>query len=188
MNVPEPVAGLVSYRPEFLDRTAASALQTRLTAAAPWQQESLKLYGREVTVPRLVAWFGDSGVNYRYSGADHRCDGWLPELEPVVLRLAAEHGLVSNLVLVNRYRSGVDHMGWHTDAERGLGRRIASLSLGATRRFLVRPPGGARSCSLDLEHGSLLLMDGRLRHALPKTRRAVAERLNLTFRWVEPGA
>ncbi len=187
MNVPEPVAGLVSYRPEFLERNAASALQTCLMAAAPWRQESLKLYGREVAVPRLVAWYGDAGVNYRYSGADHRCDGWLPELEPLVRGLAAEHGLVSNLVLVNRYRSGADYMGWHTDAERGLGKRIASLSLGAARRFLVRPPGGTRSCALELEHGSLLLMDGALRHALPKTRRPVAERLNLTFRWVEPG-
>ena len=178
---------LLSYRPGWLDAAAASVLEVCLRQQVVWRQESLSLYGRRVQVPRLVAWCGDAGVNYRYAGADHVCDGWLLPLLQLRGRLEAELGLRCNLVLLNRYRDGSDYMGWHTDDERGHERCIASVSLGATRRFLVRPEGAERagagpSVPFDLQHGSLLLMDGSIRHSLPKTRRPVAERINLTYR------
>jgi alkylated DNA repair dioxygenase AlkB len=176
------------YLPDYLDPEAGVRLAERLREQAAWQQETLRLYGRAVRVPRLVAWYGDGGLNYRYSGIDHRCSGWLPELAALRDRLAAEHGLHSNLVLLNRYRDGADYMGWHRDAETGHGRCIASVSLGATRRFLLRRREQQRAERLDLGHGSLLLMDARVRHALPRTRRPVGERINLTFRQLtEPG-
>ncbi|MFU8814094.1 MAG: alpha-ketoglutarate-dependent dioxygenase AlkB family protein [Pseudomonadales bacterium] len=181
---------MLSYRSAWIDSPAASALQDYLRQQVCWRQESLQLYGRRVRVPRQVAWFGDVGVNYRYAGADHRCAGWLPPLERLRARLADELGWYCNLVLLNRYRGGDDYMGWHADDERGHKPPVASVSLGATRRFLVRPrdeedpPGARRSLPLDLEHGSLLLMDGRMRHTLPKTRRPVPERINLTYRCI----
>jgi len=175
------LAGL-DYRPEFLARDEAAALHVELLAAAAWQQESLRLFGRQVAVPRLLAWYGDPGLNYRYSGADHPCDGWLPALEALRRRLQTALHLPFNFVLVNRYRHGADYMGWHRDDERGMGRWVASVSLGAPRRFLVRGEGEQRSHRLDLAAGSLLVMDGRLRHSLPRTRAAVGERINLTFR------
>lgn len=173
------------YLPGFLDAAAAAALQQALAADAAWQEESLHLYGRRVPVPRLLAWCGDAGLNYRYSGADHPCTGWLPALDGLRRRLAEEIGVPGNMVLMNRYRNGNDYMGWHSDDERGLASRVVSVSLGATRRFLLRPPGAAQSVRLDLAHGSVLVMDGTIRHALPRTRRPVAERINLTFRRLE---
>jgi alkylated DNA repair dioxygenase AlkB len=170
------------YLPGFLSRREADKLFDALLARVQWRTERIVLFGRSVAVPRLVAWCGDPGINYRYSGADHPCAGWIDELAMLRERLAAAHGFPSALVLLNRYRDGADGMGWHTDDERGHGPWIASVTLGAPRRFLVRPLPGRPAVGLTLEHGSLLFMRGTLPHALPKTRRPTGERVNLTFR------
>lgn len=180
--------GSFVYRPGWLCAREAAALFETLEHCVSWRHEWLHLYGRRTAVPRLLAWFGDRGLNYRYSGADHPCEGWLPALEPLRRRLLEELDLCSNFVLVNRYRDGSDYMGWHADDERGLGPAVASVSLGSTRRFLLRVPDRARSLPLDLEHGSLLVFDGALRHSLPRSRRALAERINLTFRYIGTAA
>lgn len=173
------------YLPGFLDERQAAALFEWLLHGLDWRQEWLYLYGRRTPVPRLLSWSGDAGLNYRYSGTDHVCDGWQPALLALRRRLASALGMPSNFVLINRYRHGGDYMGWHADDERGLASTVASVSLGATRRFLLRPPGWQSSERLDLENGSVLLMDGSVRHSLPRTRRAVGERINLTFRHIE---
>lgn len=178
----------VEYVPDFLSAEEAASLFERLLAEVDWQREFLRLYGRTVPVPRLLAWFGRDGINYRYSGADHRCHGWHPALGNIHDRVSAHLGQTCNLVLLNRYRGGTDYMGWHRDDERGHGPQVASLSLGAPRRFLVRPPGESRSRGIDLEPGSLLVMDGSLEHSLPRTRRPVGERINLTFRHIVSAA
>ncbi len=180
------------YCSDFLREDAAWRLFRVLLVEFAWARERLHLYGRPVTVPRLLAWGGDAGLNYRYAGADHVCSGWAETLLPLRRQVEAHAGLEFNLVLLNRYRSGADYMGWHTDDEPGLGATVASLSLGAERRFLLRPPGGpdaasVRSQRLDLAHGSLLLMDGNVPHSLPRTRKPVDERINLTFRRLETG-
>ncbi len=183
---PEPC-----YLTGFLGSTQAEALFQELLGGVPWRHERVQLYGRRVTVPRLLGWYGEPGLNYRYAGVDHRCEGWRPSLAALRERLDRELGVPSNLVLLNRYRDGTDCMGWHRDDEPGLARRIVSVSLGAQRRFLVRPPGDEgrpareRSQAFDLEHGSVLVMDGGWRHSLPRTRRPVGERINLTFRLVD---
>jgi alkylated DNA repair dioxygenase AlkB len=170
---------------DFLPADEADALLATLLVEVPWQQEQLVIFGRATRVPRLLAWCGDAGLNYRYSRVDHVCSGWLPSLHRVRCRLADEVGFGCNLVLLNRYRNGDDCMGWHADDEPGLGRQVASVSLGATRRFLLRPLGSKCSRRLNLGGGSLLLMDGRWRHALPRTRQDVGERVNLTFRQLD---
>lgn len=182
-----PVPGC-DYRPAFLTPDEATILFRRLVQKASWHEEWLHLYGRRIRVPRMLAWYGDAGVNYRYSGSDHVGEGWLPELQPLRARLAAELRIPANFVLVNRYRDGSDYMGWHSDDERGLSGPVASVSLGATRRFLVRPHGQPRSDKLDLEHGALLLLEGSLAHSLPRTSKPTGERINLTFRCIDPGA
>ena len=80
-------------------------------------------------------------------------------------------------------------MGWHSDNESELGPQpvIASLSLGATRRFVLKHRREAsRKLELPLAHGSLLVMRGdtqaNYKHSLPRTARPVGERINLTFR------
>jgi alkylated DNA repair dioxygenase AlkB len=128
-------------------------------------------------------------MSYRYSGTEFEPRAWPGILLTIRARLADELGLDFNSVLANRYRDGRDAMGWHSDDERELGSAptIASLSLGATRRFVLKHRlHPERKLALDLPRGSLLVMSGatqrHYRHALPRTARPVGERINLTFR------
>jgi alkylated DNA repair dioxygenase AlkB len=169
----------------------ATRLFEALRAGIRWQQEAIVIFGQRRQVPRLVAWHGDPGAGYRYSGTDHHPEPWTPELESIRERASALSGARFNAVLLNLYRDGRDGMGWHADDEPELGRNpaIGSVSLGATRRFCLRHRRRKDlKVDLDLPHGSLLLMGGATQHhwvhALPKTRRAAGERINLTFRWV----
>lgn len=191
MAAPEPLsdragAGGSGWRllPEFLPRAEADGLFERLLERVAWGTEPFRIFGREIPAPRLVAWCGDPGLNYRYAGTDHPCAGWLPELGPPRLRLAETCGFASRLALLNRYRSGMDCMGWHTDDEPGQGGVVATLSLGAVRRFRMRPAAGLPAVAVELGHGSLLLMAAALPHALPRTRRAIGERISVSFRTV----
>lgn len=184
----------VSLAPHFLTPAEAAALLTELTAAVPWRHEPIKLFGQEVLQPRLTAWYGDAGATYRYSGLQLEPLPWLPVLQELRQRVQAAAGVAFNSVLLNLYRHGQDSMGWHADDEPELGPNpvIASLSLGATRRFRLRPRPGAdfahAPVGLELSSGSLLLMRGETQHhwqhAVPKTTRPTAPRLNLTFRMV----
>ena len=177
----------------WLDPGVASALMERLLREVPWEVHRIRMFGREVASPRLSCWIGDADAAYRYSGSRFEPRPWLPALAALRERLASELEHPFNSVLANRYRSGADAMGWHADDEPELGPEplIASVSLGATRRFLLRHRHHpARRLSLDLEPGSLLLMAGRTqrywKHALPRTARPAGERINLTYRHVQP--
>lgn len=156
-----------------------------------WEARTARVYGREVAVPRLTAWYGSAP--YRYSGIDHAVAALPPALEEIRGRLAELCGAPFNSVLANLYRTGRDSVGWHADDEPELGAQpvIASLSLGATRCFAVRRRGETtRAAAWDLAHGDLVVMSGRsqldYQHAVPKSLRlggrAVGERINLTFR------
>lgn len=179
----------VALDPAWLGGADADRLFEALLHGVPWETHRLRLFGREVASPRLSCWIGDPDARYRYSGTLFEPRPWPRVLPPLRERLRDELGIDFNSVLANRYRGGRDAMGWHRDDEPELGRRpaIASVSLGATRRFVLKsvetPP---RRLALDLPHGSLLVMRGdtqRLyRHALPRTAKPVGERINLTFR------
>ncbi|MBE7376602.1 alpha-ketoglutarate-dependent dioxygenase AlkB [Pseudomonas sp. AL-54] len=181
------------YLPHWLDRTTADVWLRRLIDETPWEQPQVRLYGRTLAVPRLVAWYGDAAARYRYSGLLHEPRPWTPLLEEIRRRLQVEVDGRFNGVLLNLYRDGQDAMGWHSDDEPELGREplLASLSLGAVRRFDLRRKGGSRiEHSLELGHGSLLVMSGATQHhwqhQIPRTRRAPMPRLNLTFRLIHP--
>jgi alkylated DNA repair dioxygenase AlkB len=184
------------YDPGWLPAPEADKLFATLRQAIAWETHRIRLFGREVASPRLSCWIGDAGAGYVYSGTRFEPRAWPAALLPLRERLQDELAVPFNSVLANRYRDGRDGMGWHSDDEPELGPRpaIASLSLGAPRRFLLKPrERGAQSerLALELGHGSLLLMAGdsqrRYRHALPKTARAVGERINLTFRRILAG-
>lgn len=170
------------------DRVLA-ALLTEL-ALAP---ETIRMFGRDVAVPRLVAFHGERGRRYRYSGRDHEALPWTPSLLAIVERVRDYTDTPYDTVLCNLYRDGNDAMGRHSDDEPELGPtpddiRIASVSLGARRTFrLARKGGGARH-SFELGLGDLLIMGGTTQrhwwHDVPRTRRAVGPRLNLTFRCI----
>jgi len=181
--------------PFFLPPREADDALNRLWQELEWSQKEIVLFGRRVLQPRLVAWYGDPGAFYRYSGLTLTPFAWHPLLGQLRDRIERVSGDRFNAVLANAYRDGRDSMGWHSDDEPELGDApvIASLSLGATRRFLLRRrvPGKSKrppSIELSLDHGSLLLMRGdsqkHYQHAVPRTRRPVTLRINLTYRLV----
>jgi alkylated DNA repair dioxygenase AlkB len=189
----------VALLPQWLPAEEAEATFTALYAAIPWETHRLRLFGREVDAPRLSCWIGDPHTSYVYSGTRFEPHPWPSLLANLRERLQRVCGARFNSVLANLYRDGRDSMGWHSDDEPELGDQplIASLSLGAERRFRLRRrlPRTVKSSPADtvnllLPPGSVLRMAGatqRLyRHDLPKTRRAVASRINLTFRWIGP--
>jgi alkylated DNA repair dioxygenase AlkB len=183
----------VRFAPQLIPPGSADAWLGRLVADLPWRQQSVRLFGRWIPEPRLTSWHGDPGASYRYSGRTNEPSPWLPVLQELRQEVEQAVGARFNSVLANRYRSGFDHMGWHSDDEPELGPEplIASLSFGAPRRLQFRPrPKGPIALSLDLPPGSLLVMGGqtqrRYQHRVAKTAVAVPERINLTFRWVQP--
>ncbi|MDO7847965.1 alpha-ketoglutarate-dependent dioxygenase AlkB [Hymenobacter sp. M29] len=180
------------FDPGFLSETEAAALLASLSAEVAWEQRTIRLFGQQFPQPRLTAWYGSAEARYTYSGLTWEPRPWTPTLLALRQRLETATGARFNSVLLNLYRDGRDSMGWHADDEPELGPAptIASLSLGATRRFRLRPRSGLvhPPLSVDLASGSLLLMRGATQqhwqHALPKTTRPLGPRLNLTFRWV----
>ena len=177
------------YVPGFLSRTRADDLLASTLAAAAWEHERFKMFGRPVTARRLTAWYGERATSYRYSGVERPAMPWGEDLAALACEVGDAVASRFNFVLVNRYRDGGDRLGWHADNEADLGAEpvIASLSVGAERAFRVRPRGGGASVGKVLAHGSLVLMWGRsqhdFRHAVPPTARPVGERLSFTFRW-----
>jgi len=153
-----------------------------------WQSEQIYIYGRWLPVPRLMAWYGDQGADYRYSGVDHQPLPWTKELLALKKDVEAVCRQPFNSVLANLYRDGRDSMGCHADNEKELGANplIASLSFGETRLLRFRHNRNRMTVDIELSHGDLLIMAGELqhhwRHELPKTRQAKQPRINLTFR------
>ncbi|MEP6632915.1 MAG: alpha-ketoglutarate-dependent dioxygenase AlkB [Luteimonas sp.] len=183
----------VAIDPHWLPPRQANALFAALHAAVAWETHRIRLFGREIDSPRLSCWIGDNDAAYTYSRMRFEPHPWPAALAPIRARLREETGVDFNGVLANLYRDGRDAMGWHSDSEPELGVRpvIASLSLGATRRFVLKPiTQSSQTTALDLGSGSLLLMRGdtqhRYRHALPRTAKPVGARINLTFRRILP--
>ena len=176
------------FAADWLPREEADALFTELRDSIEWETHRIRLFGREVDSPRLSSWIGDEGTAYTYSGARFEPHPWPSALAGIRRRLSRELDCGFNSALANRYRDGRDYMGWHSDNESALGPHpvIASLSLGATRRFVLKHREASHKLELRLAHGSLLVMRGNTqancRHSLPRTAKPVGERINLTFR------
>jgi alkylated DNA repair dioxygenase AlkB len=186
--------GLVlRFDERFLTPSEADAAFVALIDEVPWTQHSIRLFGRLQPSPRLSSWHGDADAAYRYSGVRHAPQAWTPTLKALRMQLEIALGERFNSVLCNRYRHGQDSMGWHADDEPELGPQpvIASVNLGATRRFdFKRRDRSSQRYSIELRHGALLVMMGDTQalwlHQIAKTRAPVSERINLTYRWVNP--
>jgi len=185
-----PDADLTLYADIGLTQTPA--LLAQLLASTAWEQHTITLYGSSHPQPRLVAWHGDPGAVYRYSGITHTPRPWTPALAALRDAVASVCNASFNSVLLNYYRDQRDSMGPHADDEPELGPEpvIASLSLGATRRirFRHRTRRDLPGSSFELCDGSLLVMRGATQrhwqHAVPRQARPCGARLNLTFREV----
>ena len=177
---------------QWLPATLADAYFHELLETLAWQQSRIHIHGQEHAIPRLNAWYGDPGCRYGYSGTRFEPLPWTETLTDIKERLTATLGAAFNSMLANRYRDGRDSVAWHSDDEPELGRNpvIASVSLGATRRFTLKHKSrrDIRPLAVDLTHGSLLVMSGQAQHhwlhQVAKTTRIVGERINLTFRYI----
>jgi alkylated DNA repair dioxygenase AlkB len=163
----------------------------RLRAETDWQQRSIRIQGREIPQPRLVAWHGDG--SYTYSGLTLQAAAWSPTLLAIRERVEALTGATFNACLLNLYRDGRDSIGMHSDDEPEFGHEptIASVSLGAERVFdFSKKDGTSAPVHVPLGHGSLVVMAGATqrnwKHGIAKTRERVGERINLTFRLLKP--
>ena len=179
--------GRIDYHDQVVQ--SPEAFLKTLLQEIPFSSEQIMMFGKKVTVPRLVSWHGDPGIHYRYSGTDHVTLPWTPTLLKLK-ELAESHAQVSyNAVLLNLYRSGQDYMSWHADDEKELGINpvISSVSLGSERLFEFKKKlDKTPEISMVLKSGSLLVMSGALQshyhHRLKKEAKINGIRINLTFR------
>ncbi len=179
--------GDIEYYPNFLNSEEAFLFLNELKDRVEWEQPQIKVFGKNHLTPRLVAWFGKE--DYGYSNYKHKAQQSLEALNQIQFRIEQQINAKFNGVLVNFYRNGSDRMGWHSDDEKELGENpvIASLNIGATRRFdFKHKVDKSKKFSIELENGSLLVMKGTIQynwlHQLPAQKKIAGERINLTFR------
>lgn len=181
--------GEVLFYPSLFDTAESERLFNELNTTTQWEQKEIRVPTGMVTLPRLVAWYGDSGKAYTYSGLTFQPHHWTPTIREIKQRVEDTSGIVFNSVLLNLYRSEQDSVGWHSDDEPELGEHpiIASVSFGATREFQFKHRSDAKlKRTVQLTPGSLLLMRGTTqqfwKHQLPKAKDPTEARINLTFR------
>jgi len=187
MDTPAALPAVFRWLPGWIEPAEAGRLLEILRVEIPWEDHSVTIVGREVPVPRRVAYYGP--FPYTYSGILHPARALPPVVAELRDRVEKASGHPFNTVLMNLYRSGSDSVSWHSDDDYPHGGHpaVASLSLGETRRFRIAHKRRAdERHAIDLTSGGLLLMEGTsqvdYRHALPKSAKAVGVRINLTFR------
>ena len=187
-----PYDGIVSDFGRIFTAAEADRYFEILQRDIPWRHDEAVIYGKHIITAREVAWYGDTSYNYGYSGANRIALPWsgvLPELKNRVE--AAIAGICPtrfNSCLLNRYNNGNEGMAWHSDEGQGLAEdsAIASLSLGAARKFAFKHKESKEKREMWLEHGQLILMHGETQkhwlHTILKSTRIQEPRINLTFR------
>jgi len=183
----------VFYLPHLELGSGGDAILHRLIADTPWREEKVIVWAKEYRQPRLTAWYGDPGCDYRYSGITLAPIAWTDLLLDVRRRVETAAATAFNSVLLNYYRDNRDSMGFHSDDEPELGPRpvIASLSLGEERTLVMKHKTNqsVKPVRLRLASGSLLLMKGETqrhwKHGIAKESRPRGPRVNLTFRRID---
>jgi alkylated DNA repair dioxygenase AlkB len=187
-----PKDGYVEYLPGVLSEQFSAHLMSQLQTSLMWESDQLMMFGKKVTTRRKVAWVGDPSCSYTYSGVKKIPQSWTPELLSIKSQLEGLAQSAFNSCLLNLYHDGDDGMGWHSDDEKELDANspIASLSLGARRKFVFRHKEDKTTIPLYLEDGSVLIMRSPTQqfwqHALLKTKTVSMPRINLTFRKIHP--
>ncbi len=175
----------------FYSLPESDRLFKHLQTGLAWQEEAIFIYGKWLKVPRLMCWYGDAEVVYRYSGVNHQPLPWTMALQAAREKVEQRCECAFNSVLANLYRNGQDSMGCHADDEKELGPNpvIASLSLGDERLFKLHHKTSKEKLDIVLGHGDLLIMAGEMQHhwlhSVPKTKKTKSPRINLTFRMIK---
>jgi alkylated DNA repair dioxygenase AlkB len=189
--LPMPDASVLYY-PNFYQELRALSFQKKLQEETAWQEDDITLFGNVYKQPRLTALYGDRDKPYSYSNIHMSPNQWTPTLLKIKEDIESISKQNFSSVLLNLYRDGTDSNGWHSDDEKALGKNpfIASVSFGAKRMFHFKhKQDSSLRFKIALEHGSLLLMGGTTqsfwKHQVPKTKRAIPPRINLTFRQIK---
>ncbi len=183
-----PFEGTVNYFGSVLTPKLADHFYHQLLNTIDWKNDEAHIFGKQYITKRKVAWYGDLGYSYAYSNIAKVALPWTQDLLDLKKVVEDTSGFTYNSCLLNLYHSGDEAMGWHSDDEKSLGKNscIASLSLGAERKFSFKHKNSGQTVSLDLEHGSLLLMKNETQtywlHKLNKSTKIKKPRVNLTFR------
>jgi len=182
----------IQYYPNFISKEKADAFFEVFKKNIPWQQDNIKVFGKVYAQPRLTSLYGNNGRPYSYSNITMKPNQFTPQLLEIKKKIETITEEQFTTCLLNLYRDGNDSNGWHADNEKELGKNpvIASISLGQERFFhLKHRTKKELKHKLLLEHGSLLLMKGETQHhwlhQIPKTKKPIAERINLTFRVIK---
>ncbi|WP_448548347.1 alpha-ketoglutarate-dependent dioxygenase AlkB family protein [Thalassotalea fusca] len=178
------IAGFVSFEESY---QLADVLEREIH----WHQDYIAMYGKQIAVPRLQAWFGDNQQTYSYSGIQLKPNSFTTTLAVLNERVSQHCGVTFNSVLANYYRDENDSVSWHSDDESELGKNpvIASLSLGQTRIFKLKHKVTGEKYEIPLQSGDLLVMSGEMQHfwqhAILKETTKLQARINLTFRQIK---
>jgi alkylated DNA repair dioxygenase AlkB len=183
-----PYGGTVHYYPNVLSAYESDYYFEYLLKEIPWEQDEVVIFGKRILTRRKVAWYGDSDYRYTYSNSTKQALRWTKELLNLKERINTYVESKFNSCLLNMYHDGNEGIGWHSDDEKSIGKctPIASLSFGAERTFLFSHKQTKEIISVGLEHGSLLVMKDVTQlnwlHSLPKCKKVIRPRINLTFR------
>lgn len=185
-----PYDGIVNYYGKILNAKQADGYLHSLLNGIEWRNDEAVIYGKHIITKRKAAWYGDTDYLYTYSNTTKQALPWTPELLGLKKLVEEESGETFNSCLLNLYHNGDEGMAWHSDAEKALAKNgaIASVSLGAERKFLFKHKVTKQTVEVFLQHGSLLVMKGATQtnwlHRLPTTKKVVHPRVNLTFRTI----
>jgi alkylated DNA repair dioxygenase AlkB len=188
-----PYDGTVYLYGPIIEPAQADAWFASLMATIAWQHDEILMFGRRIVTRRKVAWYGDQNYAYTYSHITRSARVWTPELKALKQLIETQCGDTFNSCLLNLYHNGDEGMAWHSDDENTLIPQgsIASLSLGAERKFAFKHKRTQETRSVYLTHGSLLVMKDATQthwlHSLPKSKKVHGPRINLTFRTMKAG-
>lgn len=184
-----PYDGTVNYYGVILPN--ANRYFELLREQIAWRHDEAIIFGKHIFTKRMVAWYGDLPFEYSYSGIQKTALPWIDCLLELKEMVQKHSGETFNSCLLNLYNDGAEGMAWHSDGEKDLKKNgaIASLTLGAERKFCFKHKVSKEKIDIVLEHGSLLMMKGTTQthwlHRLPPTKSAIQPRINLTFRTIE---
>ena len=156
-----------------------------------WRNDEAFIFGKRFVTKRKVAWYGEKPFPYRYSNATKIALPWTETLQKIKSKIEEVSGETYNSCLLNLYHTGEEGMGWHSDGEKELKKQgaIASVTLGAERKFAFKHKETKVTHSVILQNGSLLVMKGACqehwKHRLPPTKKVKTARVNLTFRTID---
>ncbi|MEZ7526478.1 alpha-ketoglutarate-dependent dioxygenase AlkB family protein [Cloacibacterium normanense] len=190
MNNLLPKDGTVHYYGKIFTDEQSEIYYVKLLKEINWQHDVVKIFGKDIITKRKVAFLGDEGISYKYSGKNKIAENWLKFILEIKSTVEQISGEKFNACLLNYYHNGSEAMSWHSDNEKEILKHsaIASVSFGAERKFGFKHNFSKEEIFLMLENGSLLIMKDETqiywKHKLYTNAKITEPRINLTFRTI----